>query len=55
MKILIKSKYIHYGVQVLNKEIEVNEDEKKMISDLGVKFEVIESEKKEKIKKSNDD
>lgn len=46
MKILIKSKYIHYGKQVFEKEIEVSKDELKMLDAIKVKYEIKEKEKK---------
>ena len=49
MKILIKSKYIHYGVQVFEKEIEVSKDELKMLDSIKVKYEI-----KEKVKNDKD-
>ena len=46
MKVKIKSKYIHYGVQVFEKEIDVSKDELKMLDNLKLKYEVKEKEKK---------
>lgn len=44
-KVLIKSKYIHYGRQVQDTEIEVSEPEVQMFKDIGVTFEIIEEPK----------
>lgn len=44
-KVLIKSKYIHYGRQVQDTELEVSEPEVQMLKDIGVTFEVIEQPK----------
>lgn len=49
IKVLIKSKYIHYGRQVQDTVIEMSEPELQMITDLKVDFEVVE-EPKEAIK-----
>ena len=47
MRVLIKSKYIHYGRQVFEKEIEISTDEQKMLDSLGVKY-VVKNEIKVK-------
>jgi len=58
-KVLIKSKYIHYGRQVQNTELEVSEPEVQMLKDIGVTFEIIEEPKEKepayKRKKKEDD
>jgi len=55
IKVLIKSKYIHYGFQVKDTVIEVSEPEVQMFKDIGITFEVIEEKEEKPYKRKKPD